>query len=653
MAWHHKRDFFKRLPRQRKNRSFYVAALDTETIGLDGELSIVQLYHELWDEPRIYENVSDALEYIFSMNEKILSKTIWYSHNAEYDWRYMFEAFRRYDDEFLFQPMERTAGKFFQINVNSKTESSPSGRPKKITIFRDSMALFSSSLKEFTRNFAPQFEKQDIGLAYQNFERSNSVHIDYAKNDVLGLVAAVIRFDEIVYDKYGVHIKGTIASTAFQAMLRFLPEDEYHNRQSTLAEQFFRKSYYGGRVQLSCIPCCSYVRVVVYDINSSYPAQMRLGVPKGRAVSVWEYRKDCPGLYHVIASVPDDLLWPMIPHRNGNKLSFPTGTFETWVTSLEIDYASCLGCAFKILDGYIFLDGLTECFNDFVDVCEGLRTEYKGTPTEIVIKLMQNSVYGKFGTKPEGREVMLSFGEVPDDFLPIMDEETGDLLPNLYFKNEPRDAEYMMPHYAAWITANARIALDRAIRLAGAENVLYGDTDSIHTTPAGAVRLNETDVVGKRYGQFKLEKTYVEARYHAGKSYTAIIEGKEAEGIKVVCKGIPGSLLKIPDKADPQFAAKLNRRNELCARIHSGERVEVLYHSSLSAQAFLKLNKTPETPVRYKIRKRRSTAPENMYGHIVENGKFRSRRELCDSGQYVSMEAEVEDYLMTVMNRDD
>ena len=76
----------------------------------------------------------------------------------------------------------------------------PSGKPVLITRFRDSYAVFNSTLKQFTDSFAPEFAKQDIGLSSGTiFNPRNPLHRDYAKNDVIGLVNALLNYDRTVH----------------------------------------------------------------------------------------------------------------------------------------------------------------------------------------------------------------------------------------------------------------------------------------------------------------------------------------------------------------------------------------------------------------------------------------------------------------------
>lgn len=589
--------------------SFFVAAFDVETDGLDGKLQLAQSHHELWSEPHVYRRVKHFLEYIFDqMDVDILAKSIWFIHNADYDLRYLFEDMGRtiYGARYDIDCRERSPGKFYEIRILSKTEKTKRGEPKVITRFRDSLAIFPHSLKKFTESFAPQFVKLDIGLGHGvRFDRSNPVHIEYAKNDVRGLVAAVLKFDALVFENFKVHIKGTTSSTAYAAWLRTLVKDEYIDRQATGVTEFMRLCYNGGLVQINAIFGHHYEETTTFDINSSYPASMKLGIPKGRAVWTRVYVPEHPGFYHCTVTIPKGATFPIMPARHEHNLAWARGTFETYVSSIEIEHAKARGAIFTFHHGFYFPAGLLDCFSAFVGICERLRREHKKTSTETVVKLMQNSLYGRFGMRPDGRECKVSFDGVPDGYLPVIDEDTAAAVPNVYWKAVTREAEYMIPHIAAWITANSRILIDLATEAAGRDLTLYRDTDSVTIIGTG-VNDRLKALCGDAYGMLKNEGVKYETRYHAPKCYTY----RDASGvIHAVYKGIPAKML------DPDTPGSM----ELLEALHRGETPNVDYHSSTSLQTFFRTGKKsiPRT--------RRGTNVENVYGHSIEQGRFRPR----------------------------
>jgi DNA polymerase type B, organellar and viral len=615
------RDWFSGKGPMRKARTFKIAGIDTETYGIDGRLLIVTVYHEDWDpsEARAFDTMEEALQFIFNLPKKQLLTTIWFSHNAEYDWRYALEEFKPLSKKYNIIPKERMTNKFYEIEFTSKTETTNSGRQVRITRFRDSMAIFNEKLSSLTKSFAPEYDKQDIGLADGViFDPSNSSHVKYALNDVVGLVKGLIKFDETLWEHFQVHITGTFASTAYQAFLRTIPKDQYHTRVGYINEEMLRKCYHGGAVRLNALIGHEYPLVGVFDINSSYPAQMRKGVPCGKPSIVKRYERGVPGFYHVVAHVPLDAILPIIPCRVDHGLSFPVGTFETYISSIELEYAKARGCTFEIKTGLIFRRGLWHPFNDMVDKCEALRKQYKGTGTEIVAKFIQNSLYGKFGTKPEGREVVFSWDGIPEGYNIAIDEETGDVVSYLFWRPSDRDCEYMMPHYAAWITANARLTLDQMGETIGREFVLYGDTDSVHFI-YDQVAIERAQVfLGNEYGKSKLEKTLFGARYHAPKYITARAytdkTGSRVEDWFITAKGIPKKLVDCPNETCKNYRANMRKRNELCAKLHSEIEVSVEFHSSTSLNTCVKTGKFGVE------RTRRATKFENVRSHCLGEG---------------------------------
>jgi len=604
---------FKRQKKNGPNRTFFIGAFDTETNGLDGELLLCSYAHESSPEAVLCNSPIDFLTDIFSRDKKIMRKTVWFSHNAEYDWRYLINHLKTFADRYDFVPVERTHGKFFQLSVYTKRDVN--GKRELITTFRDSYAIYNQSLKAFTTAFCKRYVKQDIGLAYRTFDPNRAADREYAKFDVLGLIEAIDAYDRILHIHFGVHLKGTFSSTAYQACLRFLPDGEWHVRQSPEVEDFFRQCYFGGAVRINTSPGFTHHNVKVYDINSSYPANMRKGVPKGNPLWTSHYRPEFPGFYHFDINAPANLSHPILPRRTKNGgIDFRNDGRLTnvYASSIEIERALKQGYTdLHVNFGYFFPEGLTDCFSELVDTCERLRAEYKGTPTEIVVKYIQNSVYGKFGTKKEGREIIIDFTDIcPAGCTPLhetMPDGSLQLMPYLFVKESERDAEYMMPHYAAWITANARLLLDDGIEAVGRDKVLYCDTDSIHILPDA----NQPEI-GKRYGQFKLEKTFETVRYHAPKCYTWEHEGE----IEAVYKGLPESLLKIPDRKNPHFRELKRKRDEIVRRLHSGLSVELTYHSSHSLMRYLTTGKFSTTRIR------KSTNVANVKSHQIVDGKY-------------------------------
>jgi hypothetical protein len=69
-----------------------------------------------------------------------------------------------------------------------------------------------------------------------------------------------------------------------------------------------------------------------------------------------------------------------------------------------MDNAIKYGYTFEIIQGYQF--DKANLFKDYVNKMYNLRMEYaKGTPMNLIAKLLMNSLYGKFGMRDERTKV--------------------------------------------------------------------------------------------------------------------------------------------------------------------------------------------------------------------------------------------------------
>lgn len=76
------------------------------------------------------------------------------------------------------------------------------------------------------------------------------------------------------------------------------------------------------------------------------------------------------------------------------------GTWKGWIYSEELNNAVKYGYQFKILKGYKFKK--TIIFKEYVEKMYNLISQYsKNNPMNIIAKLFMNSLYGKFGVRPE------------------------------------------------------------------------------------------------------------------------------------------------------------------------------------------------------------------------------------------------------------
>lgn len=489
-----------------KNPDIIFAAFDTETLGLGGELLMIQW--GIFDEVKHSsgpEKIRDFLSDVFKFPDPV----VWYCHNAQYDFRYFMDYF--VEHEIPVKLLMRTDNDIYEIRILS-----PSG---KWCILRDSFAFWNSSLADLGKTFCPEIPKLEIDI--ENFNPSNPEHIEYARRDVEILLKALPILDQKIRANFGVSIGPTTAGTALRAWQNTLAESEVHYCSSLDSrELFIRQAYYGGVVFLTTNKTLTDCQT--FDINSSYPYVMdKLGVPGGAVCETEEIDFSLPGIYHCLFETPKRLQIPIIPSRDVRGfMQWRSGIFESVVTGYEIEFALKQG--YKLLRVFSGLkwEKIIYPFSDFVAKCKAIRKENKGKPEEKLAKLMQNSLYGKFGSRRERRVIIAAHCAKDDELIGALPyDEKG----KWYVKKEISETQKCKPEWAVFITARARLNLLNVAYCVGPENCFYGDTDSLtidknfsHLVPQGA-----------EYGQFKLEKDWQFFRPIAPKVYAGILRNGE------------------------------------------------------------------------------------------------------------------------------
>lgn len=508
-----------------------IIAVDIETDGLGGAFLLGAYVVEGDETVRYFTSIE---EWVIILLSKRTRGYTWYAHNGgEYDYKYLLSWFtsRLIDYPGIrIQPIVRSDQCIGLVIRYHK---------QRIEV-RDSFALVPTSLKAMTVAFAPQYQKQDIGLAEGvRFNPDDSTHRAYLEMDVFGLLHSLQAFFTIISDTFGVPCGWTIGSTALRAWRHTLDRDKWYWRLSPAAEGYIRQAYYGGLVFLtSTAPQTDCVQL---DVNSMYPSMMRAhGVPCGIYGYV-QHRYDGPAYYHALAHVPDDMPFTFVPHRTKTGVTWPTGTFDTFITSVEMETAEKHGVTFEVIDGYLF-DHLEYPFAAFVDKCEGIRREHKGTALEAATKLLQNSLYGKFGANSMTKRYELSAVPLEDaGYTPVIDTNTGEMQEGLYEKDEPMQASYIHPEWAAWITAHARCYLAETVYRLNPRTVWYGDTDSVICSERDFRRVGI--LLGGAYGAFKVERRYSYFRAGGPKNYIGLV--RDTPEYVQKHKGIPRKSLSV------------------------------------------------------------------------------------------------------------
>jgi hypothetical protein len=183
--------------------------------------------------------------------------------------------------------------------------------------------------------------------------------------------------------------------------------------------------------------------------------------------------------------------------KDGNiKLLFPNGTFTSWFTYPELRYFSVkrLGKILKIEQAYE-TKGSKFYFKEFINEFFQLKQNDKDHAD--FWKLCMNSLYGKFAQDAHSPELeILADSTIRASEIPKNKKQS--FLTNILA--------------SAYITAYSRIDMHEHYEQIGAENLVYTDTDSLHSfkplTKTGK-GLGEIDFKVEGYGTYVRSKFYI------------------------------------------------------------------------------------------------------------------------------------------------
>jgi hypothetical protein len=341
----------------------------------------------------------------------------------------------------------------------------------------------------------------------------------YARKDTEILYRTIVAFSDIVYERIA-HINRiglTLPSTALKAFQTGYLDRNIRIPENAADKEILREGYHGGRVEV--FKAGYYPTVYVYDFNSLYPAVMATTpVPvSGQAIRTQTFHRGKSGCYRLRFRQLDRNKLPLLLHKG-------IGVYEGEGVYFEPEIRRLLdsGGEVEIIDGVFFRDS-DVIFKAWVDKLYSLRMEDKDSPLGNACKLLMNSLYGKFGQKPERMKTLkagveeikqaVKAGKVVDCISPKH---------SLYRISEEMETEFEHVGIAGTITSEARARLWEAFNA----GVVYCDTDSVHTTIPKPH--NETQL-----GSLKLE--YEGEGVYVGKKLYAL---RNANGEKVKAKGI-------------------------------------------------------------------------------------------------------------------
>lgn len=326
-----------------------------------------------------------------------------------------------------------------------------------------------------------------------------------------------------------------------------------------------RRAYYGGRTQVMD----GYEGVLVHNVmsfdrNSMYPAVMRnqrfpdpnkVWRVDNPTIDLFErqrqFNRPYWGKFHLVAGPDAELFLPVF---NGDKTDYSQTDITGYYCSPEVNYALEHGWELREVHEMYYTTTSISPFEGYVDHFYNMRLEMKANndPREVYVKLLLNSLYGKFGSRdrPERVEDPGTIESLMDDdgwedewlIKPWSADPTDSSFYLVSIEDRIRPTCVFMP-WAAFITSYARVNLQRNIsasRAAGLE-VVYCDTDSIHIcnleedTPVPMPLSGELGAWGREQPRGWTSNVVPQARYWERKAYLWL--DHEGESLKVKHKG--------------------------------------------------------------------------------------------------------------------
>ena len=353
------------------------------------------------------------------------------------------------------------------------------------------------------------------------------------------------------------HDMGGFALTASGQALRcfrhrFMDAKILHYDQRGF-NQFIRAAYFGGRVECGVIGEVKGGPFTKLDVNSMYPAVM-LGNYYPTKLRQWvksptlDYTQRQLTKYCGVAFCRLRTPLPFAAKRDRGRLIFPVGEFDTYLSTGSLLYALERGYIASIHQLMVF--DRAKMFDAFVGYFYPLRQEYKAAGNAVyekTVKIMLNSLYGKFGEKRE--RVLFECQDESGDFyrrttvVPTSMVVDDGITFDWHYEPEPwMEEEYVSatewsafgkyqltageiegpqsaPAIAAHVTDYARLLLWNAMERVGLENVLYADTDSLIIPTAIVNRLGGL-LHSERLGALKEEGQTTRLEIRGAKDYT-------------------------------------------------------------------------------------------------------------------------------------
>lgn len=304
------------------------------------------------------------------------------------------------------------------------------------------------------------------------------------------------------YLKSGSKLNSTLGTCALEIYKRrflkhFWVREDYFN-------DIEREAYRGGRCELFFK---GELKLNSYDVRSMYLSVMRdnlLPDPNKTYLYLHEayfkkiFKDDYQGVVDCTVFIPN-MMYPPLPYlrKKDSKLIFPCGTFRGCWTFEELKMAERVGGEIKKVHKWIYYKASYYYFKEFADWVWSERKKTSNKFSNLMIKRLGNSLYGKFGQQ---NEKCCFYGKLDDFDGEALEGMTPHLIQignteYLSLTGGPKiNSSHTFTIISAYISSFARIKLyEEMIK----HRTVYCDTDSL--------KILDTMPTSNRLGGWKFE----------------------------------------------------------------------------------------------------------------------------------------------------
>lgn len=426
-------------------------------------------------------------------------------------------------------------------------------------LFADSLNIYKTSVQKIGEIIGVKKKDMNTKFGQNKKFKYGEKEIDYCYTDCEIVWIALEKLFLMVQS-----VRPTLASLSLLYYRRFY--QPFHFGYNEMSLRFF-ESYYGGRVEAFKIGKTYSSK---YDINSMYPFTMTYAkFPNPKFVKISD-ASNIKGLMSDLKNFEGQATlkvrhrkvnFGFLPVKKDGKLIFPVGEFSgTWCFP-EIRFA-LKEKIIEILEVKEVLISypMDSPFKKFATETYSKRLKEENQLEKNNLKLILNSLYGKFGQREKFKEIY--FDIIPLDFIDLL--EIKNIPYELKTFNKQRLDCYIhifvpvkinkdyteiiidekgfetkihsIPVFCSYITSLARVYLLENILKYRRNSVTYTDTDCICLE-------KEVNIIDSlELGAFKKEKDYL-IEIRGNKNYTEVLDG--IENVKI--KGIPKKSIKLAE----------------------------------------------------------------------------------------------------------